>query len=116
MAKPLGPVDYRAGAPATYHCAGCGAHDCKLWRQYNVFASHIRLLCLDCAGRDQKLDLIYDDDGRVLTTDGSRTDQIGSLIPAVPTEDGRTFWGYTSVPGAGVRWWQRLSTKGAPRG
>jgi len=36
------------------------------------------------------------------------TDQIGWRIPAVPTEDGDTFWGYTSVPQDGCNWWARL--------
>lgn len=37
-----------------------------------------------------------------------RTDQIGWRVPAVPTEDGDTFWGYTSVPQAGCDWWASL--------
>lgn len=35
---------------------------------------------------------------------------IGWLVAAVPTEDGETFWGYTSVPQAGVNWWNSLRT------
>ncbi len=37
-----------------------------------------------------------------------RTDQIGWRIPAVPTEDGHSFWGYTSVPQSGCNWWYKL--------
>ena len=33
---------------------------------------------------------------------------IGWLVPAVPTEEGNTFWGYTSVPYQGVYWWDNL--------
>jgi len=36
-----------------------------------------------------------------------RTDQIGWLVPAVPTEDG-SFWGYTSVPPEACEWWYKL--------
>lgn len=39
---------------------------------------------------------------------GSKTDQIGWRIPAVPTEANDTYWGYTSVPEPGVQWWKRL--------
>lgn len=39
-----------------------------------------------------------------------RTDQIGWMVPAVPTEDGTSFWGYTSVPQAGCVWWANLPT------
>jgi len=37
-----------------------------------------------------------------------RTVQIGWRVPAIPTEDGDTFWGYTSVPQAGCDWWAKL--------
>lgn len=37
-----------------------------------------------------------------------RTDQIGWRVPAVPTEGFMNFWGYTSVPSAGVKWWRNL--------
>jgi hypothetical protein len=43
-------------------------------------------------------------------TERERTDQIGWRIPAVPTEANDTFWGYTSVPEAGCKWWNRLPT------
>lgn len=39
------------------------------------------------------------------------TDQIGWRVPAVPTEEGDTYWSYTSVPDAGVQWWRRLPTR-----
>lgn len=41
-------------------------------------------------------------------TQRERCDQVGSMVPAVPTEDGMTYWGYTSVPQSGVDWWHRL--------
>lgn len=38
-----------------------------------------------------------------------RSDQIGWRVPAVPTEsEVMNFWGYTSVPSAGVDWWRNL--------
>lgn len=39
-----------------------------------------------------------------------RCDQIGWLVPAVPTEEGDTYWGYTSVPQPGCDWWRDLPT------
>jgi hypothetical protein len=32
----------------------------------------------------------------------------GSMAPAIPTEDGSTFWGYSSVPEDGCNWWYAL--------
>ncbi len=40
--------------------------------------------------------------------EGEKTDQIGWRVPAVPTEENDTYWGYTSVPTPGVDWWQNL--------
>jgi len=37
-----------------------------------------------------------------------RSDQIGWRVLAVPTEEGDTFWGYTSIPKAGCAWWYNL--------
>lgn len=37
-------------------------------------------------------------------------DKIGERVPAVPTKEGNTFWGYSSVPPAGCEWWYRLPT------
>lgn len=39
-----------------------------------------------------------------------RTDQIGWRVPAVPTEENDSYWGYTSVPQEGCDWWNRLPT------
>lgn len=82
-----------------YECGDCGISGVKLWREYQTFLDHQRLRCVRCAEKDQnrRLDL-----GR----EGS--DQIGWLIPAVPTPDGDSFWGYTSVPLADVEWWNAL--------
>lgn len=40
--------------------------------------------------------------------DWERTDQIGWLVPAVPTKENDTFWGYSSVPENGCNWWDNL--------
>ncbi len=84
--------------PRFYRCKDCGKHGVKLWRQYQTFAEHIRLLCVDCAefNQNRKIDL-------------SDHDQCGWLVPAVPTfEKNAPYWGYTSVPPEGVAWWKAL--------
>jgi hypothetical protein len=102
----------------TYVCTGCGAANCRLWREYQTMACYTRLLCCDCAEKDQqkkchmpdsrdptKKALVYDAE---LKCERHTSDQIGWFIPAVPTDDWDTFWGYTSVPYAGVTWWYNL--------
>jgi hypothetical protein len=106
-------------APTGYVCTTCGASGVKLWREYQVFANHTELVCCDCAGKSQdrgKDVARIDAEGRIpWDCDGQipeqRTDSIGWCVPAVPTEEGDTFWGYTSVPDAGVRWWKRLPNR-----
>ena len=111
------PVDYSSSrVPVEYKCSACGVHGGKLWRQYQTFADHIELLCVDCGGKDQKKDVAdVDEKGRILSDSeydpGRRLDQIGWLVPAVPTEEGDTYWGYSSVPKAGVEWWWRLPSR-----
>lgn len=77
-----------------YVCQACGASGVKLWRYYQTFLENQRLLCRRCAEADQANEL--------------EGDQIGWMVPAVPTEDGTTFWGYTSVPKDRVEWWKAL--------
>lgn len=93
-----------------YACGVCGANGVKLWRQYQWFADSIRLLCAPCALVDQKAQGPVDDGGWLHDASiEQRTDQIGSLIPAVPAPS-RTYWGYTSVPQERVEWWRALPT------
>lgn len=106
---PIRFVNYTLPPPRGYHCGECGAEGVKLWRKYNTFLEHQRLLCAACALKDQGKEGPIDELGK--RDDGyARTDQIGWLIPAVPTEDGSTFWGYTSVPNDGCEWWRGLPT------
>jgi hypothetical protein len=111
ITDPNQPIDYLMGTvPTTYKCNDCGATNCKLWREYNIFLSHQTLRCAVCAGKDQKKSVkTIDINGKMLSKwTGSRTDQIGSLIPAVPTEENDTYWGYSSVPTNGCDWWKHL--------
>jgi len=109
MSNTIAAFSYTQQTPSGYVCSACEARGVKLWRQYQTFAEHIELLCAECALKDQKKTGPIDDDGK-RESNGMRSDQIGWLVPAVPTEDGGTFWGYTSVPESGVRWWRRLPT------
>lgn len=101
-----------ADMQARMKCGSCGVTGCKMWREYQTFASHTKILCGTCALRDQGKVGPIDADGYRASTYG-RTDQIGWLVPAVPTHDG-TFWGYTSVPDDGVAWWRELPTDAEP--
>lgn len=102
--KPLGPVNYSAAAdpPENYRCNGCGAHGVRLYREYQTFLDHQTLLCTQCTLKDQKLTVA---DPYV---DITKARAIGWRVPAVPTQDGETYWGYTSCPEEGVQWWRSL--------
>lgn len=89
--------------PIKYECGDCGANGVKLWREYNTFLEHITLRCARCAEKNQKK-----------TLDLLRSDQIGWLIPAVPTPNKESFWGYTSIPQKDVEWWKRLPLRDDP--
>jgi hypothetical protein len=103
-------VDYsKTTTPKDYKCANCGATGCKLWREYQT--SSPQLLCVDCAAKEEGKDITsmdergFRDIGQGLR---GKTNQIGWYVPAVPDEEGIGYWGYTSVPEAGVKWWERL--------
>jgi hypothetical protein len=88
-------VDYsRDTAPPNYKCGKCKITGVKLWREYQTFRPS--LFCVHCAEKDQDKHL------------NIGCDQIGWLVPAVPDEEGVGYWGYTSVPQEGVRWWKSL--------
>ena len=103
-------------AKIPYKCSTCGAENCKLWRLFNTFLSHQRLMCGPCALADQKQQGPIDADGCVYDESIQRhCDQIGCHVPAVPTLDGETFWGYSSVPIEGVDWWTSLPSYPTPK-
>lgn len=98
--------------PSTYMCGGCGAENVKLWRDYNTFLDNQTLRCAMCSCKEEGKDSSQVTPEGMIPSEfgGNPTDQIGSRIPAVPTEANDTFWGYTSVPEDGVRWWKSLAT------
>ncbi len=111
IVDPNQPVDYSSTAvPSNYHCHECKVTGVKLWREYQTFLDRQTLLCVTCAGKEQKKDVSTADDRGCITGEMGKTDQIGDRIPAVLTEENTTFWGYTSVPDAGVNYWKRLPT------
>lgn len=114
-----GVTDYAQQAtPAGYVCTSCRRRGCKLWREYQTMLDHTNLYCVECACRSQsKSDKQYNaaligPDGKMPWYHGNHfmgmIDQIGWLVPAIPTEEGDTYWGYTSVPEAGIDWWRHL--------
>lgn len=108
---PSHPVDYfKKETPPNYKCHKCGATGCKLWRQYQTFLEHQTLLCANCAAKDQKEDIGDIDARGRRSSEFGKTNQIGWYIPAVPTKENDTYWGYTTTPGVGFRWWYRLPT------
>lgn len=109
--KEFGPVDYtKDEVPENYKCSKCNAHGVKLWRECNVFFDHNDMSCCRCASAEEGVNVESDSDGKHVDRFGLFTDQIGSLVPAVPTEDGDSCWGYTSVPRSGVLWWKSIPT------
>lgn len=103
-----------------YVCSSCKATGIKLWRDYNTCASACELKCAVCATpaqvtyeaknyTDQNREFLgaLDPDGLFMFRNG---DQLGGLVPAVPTPAGETFWGYSSVPDEDVLWWYAMPT------
>ena len=99
-----------------YTCTKCGATGVKLWREYQTCQT--QLFCAPCALVDQKKEGPVDSTGKIpsyFVLGQERhyhglTDQIGWLVPSVPVPQGDGFWGYTSVPDEGCRWWRELPT------
>ena len=99
-------------APKKYACGACGAKGIKLWRDVCCCASQVDLRCascMNCGDVDEGGYFIHKQYG--IKTDQCTTDELGSMVPAVPTECEDTYWGYTSVPDDGVRWWRSLPNK-----
>lgn len=112
VVDPSHPINYsKHETPPNYVCGKCGASGCKLWREYQTFLNHQNLRCAPCAAETEEEDISnIDKDGLRESNHGMKTDQIGWYIPAVPTEENDTYWGYTSVPERGVQWWRGLPT------
>lgn len=96
---------YLSGSvPAGYICEDCMIFGVRLYREYNTFMDHQHLRCRSCAMKNQlKGDKELDD-----AFGSNKEHSIGWLVAAVPTECGESFWGFTSVPDDGVKWWDGL--------
>ena len=105
-------VNYVANIiPPDYKCDNCGATGCKLWREHRVHPDFTKLLCAVCAAKDQYKDITdIDEDGLHIGRWGTRIDQIGIFIPAIPVEGKNNYWCYKSMPKAGSEWWKKLPT------
>lgn len=110
IVDPNQPVDYSSTiVPTNYHCHECKVTGVKLWREYHTVLDNQTLLCVTCSGKEQGKDVSSIDDRGCITSEASgKTDQIGWRVPAVLNEENTSFWGYTSVPDAGVNYWKRL--------
>lgn len=95
--------------PRGYECGECRAVGVKLWRLYNVFMDRQKLYCVDCVMSKSHRNLQVREDGKFYDEELEVfIDSMGSLVPAVPTKDNKSFWGYTVVPVEGVEWWRGL--------
>lgn len=106
------PFSYvSGGTPETYKCRICGQTHVKLWRKSYTFLNQQTLVCASCLSRMHTEGKFVPKfvKGHWLDKHGrASSDQIGIYLPAVPTEENDTFWGYTSVPQAGCQWWKNL--------
>ena len=110
------PFRYAAGeVPKTYKCQICGATHVKLWRKYQAFVEDNTLVCASCLSQmhtqGKFMPVFRDTQHGGSWTDKfgqNISDSIGDFVPAVPTEENDTFWGYSSVPKEGCAWWNKL--------
>jgi hypothetical protein len=117
----FGRIDYDAHTvPDNYRCTSCGAHGVKLWRQYPC-VDDSELECSVCVGQSQHVDVSTIDADGLIKTDIGHSNQIGQSspdspgrVPAVPTADGSTYWGYPKIPDKALAWWRRLPTQPIP--
>lgn len=112
-AKPQAFTYASQAIPSDYQCSRCKVLPLKLWRQYNTFLSHLQLLCATCidpAVTVERNGMHKDRFGQLSDQMTDRIGTTGSLVPAVPTEQADTYWGYLAVPIAGVAWWRALPT------
>ncbi len=100
-----------AETPSNYVCHKCDTTGVKLWRDVVVCASEVDLRCADCLDCGEVDEEGYFEDSLLGKIDQCTTEELGSMLPAVPTEEEDTYWGYTSVPTVGVTWWRNLPNK-----
>jgi len=109
-------LDYtKNNVPKNYKCHICDVQNVKLWRDSRVCASDITLFCARCASLKTNVDISSINKEGVYFKEYLWTDQIEDLLPAVPTENERTFWHYTTVPQIAIEWWKRLPTLSFPK-
>lgn len=114
--KEIKPFKYVSGTPEGYECSRCHVTGVKLWREWNTFLEYQQLLCQPCVKIVKKKYIEdMDETWKKLGSTPPETDQLGGMAPAVPTEDGSTFWGYASVPEPGVQWWKSLPVNDEPQ-
>ena len=94
-----------------YHCARCLRMGIKLWRPSSTFA--VELVCARCAAEEEHEEtnvcVTMNAAGRHVNSLGWDTFQIGSYVPAIPTEDGFGYYWYSElIPAEASGWWQRL--------
>ena len=113
MLDPTQPLDYASSAvPSSYQCGACGVSNCKLWRDYMTRLDELTLWCCNCAAKDQDTHVgSMTEEGKYLGEQGTLTDCIGDLVPAIPVEPNNTYWGYSSVPPRGCAWWRNLPNR-----
>ena len=104
----MSPCDYSSqSTPTGYLCGECKVTGVRLYREYNAFLSHQHLYCRACA-IEETGGLYYNNDPFFRSDSEHQIGCSRTLIAAVPTVEGDTFWGFTSVPQEGVDWWNRL--------
>ena len=113
MEKKIGRVDYqKKEAPRGYKCDSCGLVGIKLWREYMASADGSNFFCASCAGKAANVDISSLSKDGILMDSFWKSGEIGHYVPAIPAEDeGESavkWWGYTSVPPGGVKWWREL--------
>lgn len=106
------PIDYAAGTvPSSYTCGHCGVSGVKLWRDVMAVATDVTLRCFACASIEDETSFGCDiRTGKHPTGRAGEpwTDQFRHRLPAIPTPDNRSFWGYTAVPPDALKWWYGL--------
>lgn len=102
-------MPYRPSYAEPYSCSECASTGVKLWRRYQASPSN-DLRCAACLDKELDDGQSFNSSGQRYASDGQLSDAVGWRVPAVPDEEGTGYWGYTSVPDAGVAWWRALPT------